>query len=158
LVTTGVELTAGKHYWEVDILSYDIGNIFVGVTRPNLDPNGDYAVRESTDGWFMKAASGHLQPSPGSLSGNGKGNDPWENDEEPGNNDGEAGAFNEGGLVGVLLDLNEGSLRFFVNGVQHGPGYPAGSVTGPVVCAVQLYCTQTSFRLLPQHTGHALLQ
>jgi hypothetical protein len=33
-----------------------------------------------------------------------------------------------------------------VNGVQHGPGYPAGSVTGPVVCAVQLYGPATSTR------------
>jgi hypothetical protein len=38
----------------------------------------------------------------------------------------------------MLLDLNKGSLDFFKNGVPHGPGYPAGSVTGPVVHAVQL--------------------
>jgi hypothetical protein len=25
--------------------------------------------------------------------------------------------------VGVLLDLDNGSLRFFKNGVQHGPGH-----------------------------------
>jgi hypothetical protein len=37
------------------------------------------------------------------------------------------------------LGLDEGSLRFFKNGVQHGPGYPAGSLvaqdnmnTGPL--------------------------
>jgi hypothetical protein len=40
--------------------------------------------------------------------------------------------------VGVLLDLDNGSLRFFKNGVQHGAGYPAGSVTGPVVHSVRL--------------------
>jgi hypothetical protein len=39
---------------------------------------------------------------------------------------------------GVLLDLNNGSLLFFKNGVQHGPGYAAGSVAGPVVAAVEL--------------------
>ena len=37
----------------------------------------------------------------------------------------------------VLLDLNDGSLLFFKNGAKHGPGYPAGSVTGPVAAAVQ---------------------
>jgi hypothetical protein len=52
--------------------------------------------------------------------------------------------------VGVLLDLNDGSLRFFKNGVQHGPGYPAGSVTGPVVAAVQMYGKDESVRLLPK--------
>jgi hypothetical protein len=51
--------------------------------------------------------------------------------------------------VGVLLDLDNGSLRFFKNGVQHGPGYPAGSVAGPVVAAVQMYTKDASVRLLP---------
>jgi hypothetical protein len=51
--------------------------------------------------------------------------------------------------VGVLLDLDNGSLRFFKNGVEHGPGYPAGSVTGPVVAAVQLVNQGRSVRLLP---------
>jgi hypothetical protein len=49
----------------------------------------------------------------------------------------------------VLLDLDNGSLRFFKNGVQHGPGYPAGSVTGPVVHALQMYQKDAGVRLLP---------
>jgi hypothetical protein len=112
LVTSGDELTAGKHYWEVEILSDQSSSIEVGVTRPNLDLDGDYAVRVSTDGWFIDTYES-------CLFGNGKhGDDP-------------AGPIDEGDRVGVLLDLNEGSLRFFKNGVQHGPGYPADSVTGP---------------------------
>jgi hypothetical protein len=51
--------------------------------------------------------------------------------------------------VGVLLDLDNGSLRFFKNGVQHGPGFPAGSVVGPVVAAVQMFEGGQSVRLLP---------
>jgi hypothetical protein len=138
LVTSGVELTAGKHYWEMEIVEND-SNILVGVTRPNLNPNGDYSLTASTDGWFML-------PSAGSLFGNGK------------QADDEAGIIDEGDRVCVLLDLDEGSLRFFQNGVQHGSGYPAGSVTGPVVCAVQIYSTGTCVRLLPQDMEHALLQ
>jgi hypothetical protein len=104
--------------------------IMVGISRPNLDPTGEYLESECTDGWFMTA-------NRGSLCGNGKSfND-------------EAGGYNQGDRVGVLLDLDNGSLRFFKNGVQHGPGYPAGSVTGPVVAAVQLYFEDTSVRLLP---------
>jgi hypothetical protein len=49
--------------------------------------------------------------------------------------------------VGVLLDLNNGSLLFFKNGVQHGPGYAAGSVTGPVVAAVELGLADDAVRL-----------
>jgi hypothetical protein len=55
--------------------------------------------------------------------------------------------------VGVLLDLGDGSLRFFRNGTQHGPGYAAGSVTGSVVAAVQMYCHNDSVRLLPECMG-----
>ena len=39
--------------------------------------------------------------------------------------------------MGVLLDLDDGSLRFFKNGVEHGSSYPAGSVAGPVALAFQ---------------------
>jgi hypothetical protein len=142
LVTSGVELTAGKHFWEVEKLSCDCyggGDFFVGIAKPNLDPNHDYALNGSADGWF-------IWTSEGSLCGNGK------------ENVDAAGDIEEGDHVGVLLDLDEGSLRFFVNGVQHGPGYPAGSVTGPVVCSVSMYCLGTIVRLLPQDTEHALLQ
>jgi hypothetical protein len=51
--------------------------------------------------------------------------------------------------VGVLLDLGGGSVRFFKNGVHHGPGYAAVSVTGPVVAAVQMFYANQSVRLLP---------
>jgi hypothetical protein len=130
LTTTETELTEGKHYWEVELLSESMGGIFIGISRPNLDPAGEYYDKESTDGWFTYAYGG-------GLYGNGK----WCDDE--------AGVYKQGDRVGVLLDLNNGSLRFFKNGVQHGPGYAAGSVTGPVVAAVQLYTNDGSVRLLP---------
>jgi hypothetical protein len=60
-----------------------------------------------------------------------------------------AGAYKQGDRVGMLLDLDNGSLRFFKNGVEHGPGYAAGSVTGPVLAAVQMYFKDASARLLP---------
>jgi hypothetical protein len=88
-----------------------------------------YTNKECTDGWFVSIYSG-------TLCGNGK------------SFDDEAGPCKQGDRVGVLLDLNNGSLRFFKNGVEHGPGYPAGSVTGPVVHAMQL-CKNSSVRLLP---------
>jgi hypothetical protein len=118
-VTTGVELTEGRHYWEVELLSERIDDMCVGVTRPNLDPVGDYMERDCTDSWLIHIADG-------TLWGNGKECD-----------DG-AGFYDKGDRVGILLDLNNGSLLFFKNGVQHGPGYPAGSVTGPVVAAAEL--------------------
>jgi hypothetical protein len=104
--------------------------IFIGICRPNLDPTGLYLGRNCTDGWFMHAADG-------SLYGNGKAGDD------------EAGGYEQGDRMGVLLDLGDGSLRYFKNGVQHGPGYAAGSVTGPVVAAVKMWNENSSVRLLP---------
>jgi hypothetical protein len=137
LVTSGVQLTVGTHYWEVELLSDSGGELYVGVARPNLPPNEDHAAyaadAEDGDGdtvWFIHDANG-------CLFGNGN----YEADE--------AGRYIQGDRVGMLLDLDNGSLRFFKNGVQHGPGYPAGSVTGPVVAAVQIYGQLDSVRLLP---------
>jgi hypothetical protein len=130
LTTTEIELTEGRHYWEVELLSEYVNDICIGISRPNLDPTGDYALGECTDGWFISASCG-------GLFGNGKADDD------------EAGGYKQGDRVGVLLDLGNGSLRFFKNGVQHGPGYAAGSVTGPVVHAVQMYWEDESVRLLP---------
>jgi hypothetical protein len=114
----------------VELVSESFSNIYIGITRPNLDPKGFYLGRACTDGWFMDAHEG-------SLCGNGKCY-----------SDG-AGRHNQGDRVGVLLDLDDGSLRFFKNGVQHGPGYAAGSVTGPVVAAAQVVITGAAVRLLP---------
>jgi hypothetical protein len=130
LTTTDIKLTEGKHYWEAELLSKTVNGINIGISRPNLDPTGEYFDSECTDGWFIEA-------SEGSLYGNGK--------EE----DDTAGPYTQGDRVGVLLDLGSGSLRFFKNGVEHGPGYAAGSVTGPVVAAVHTCNTDKSLRLLP---------
>jgi hypothetical protein len=130
LTTSGTEITEGKHYWEVQLLSKDVVGIMFGISRPNLDPTGHYWRTGCTEGWFISAYNG-------SLCGNGKeGDDP-------------AGGYKQGDRVGVLLDLDNGFLRFFKNGVQHGPGFPAGSVTGPVVAAVQMGKHDTSVRMLP---------
>jgi hypothetical protein len=130
LTTTGIELTEGKHYWEVELLSENLGNTFIGISRPNLDPTGNHLERDCTDGWFIRSGAG-------SLYGNGKQNDDF------------AGEYKQGDRVGVLLDLDNGALRFFKNGVEQGPGYAAGSVTGPVVHAVQMGLKDSSARLLP---------
>ena len=82
----------------------------------------------------------------GGLWGNGK------------QDDGPAGSFNNDDRMGILLDLDDGSLRFFKNGVEHGPSYPAGSVTGPVALGAQMYKMGHAARLLPDAAwpaGHA---
>eukprot|EP00935_MAST-01C_sp_MAST-1C-sp1_P001320 g1320.t1 len=127
LVTTGEELTEGRHYWELEL----IGSIdtTLGVCKPGLDPK-DYHF--STDSmWSMYAADG-------TLWGNGKRH-----------SDRAGPGFDQGDRMGILLDLDGGSLRFFKNGAEHGPGYPAGSVAGPVARAVQQFSAGQALRLLP---------
>jgi hypothetical protein len=132
MMTTETELTEGKHYWEVELLLKRVSwNMYIGISRPNLDPTGAYTSSECTDGWFICAYDG-------ALYGNGKDGD-----------DRTADRYKQGECVGMLLDLDNGSLRFFKNGVEHGPGFAAGSVTGPVVHAVQMYDKDDSVRLLP---------
>ena len=76
--------------------------------------------------------------------------DLWGNGKE---RDDDAGGFEQGDRMGILLDLDDGSLRFFKNGVEHGPGYPSGSVTGPVALAAQMRYNDAdgpcAVRLLP---------
>jgi hypothetical protein len=139
LTTSGTLLTEGQHFWEVELLSKPnaTNSIQVGVSRPGLDSKGFYFLRSCTSAWFLSAAFG-------CLWGNGKGGD-----------DG-AGMCEQGDLIGVLLDLDDGSLLFFKNGVQHGPGYPPGSVTAPVVHAIQMLSAPTSVRLIPPHDARQI--
>jgi hypothetical protein len=136
LVTSGTELMAGTHYWEIEILQNRGKSSSIGVTRPNIEPNLSYSDEylSDSDHWFMATING-------GLYGNGKDSDRSIADQ--------AGSYDEGDRVGVLLDLDNGSMVFFKNGVKHGPGYPAGSVTGPVVVAVHMLYMFDSFRLLP---------
>jgi hypothetical protein len=61
-----------------------------------------------------------------------------------------AGTCKQGDRLGGLLEtFYDGSVRFFKNGAQHGPGYTAGSFAGPVAAAVQMNHHNASVRLLP---------
>jgi hypothetical protein len=128
--TSMVQLTQGLHWWEVELLSAKVGNIVVGICTPNLGTEGMYHKgKDCADGWFVSAMSG-------ALFGNGKyGED-------------RAAVFEQGDRVGVLLDLDEGSLQFYKNGEKHGAGYPAGSVAGPVLPAVQMRWRNQSVKIL----------
>jgi hypothetical protein len=64
---------------------------FIGISRPGLDPTGFYLNGDGADGWFMGAGNGNLW-------GNGK------------QCDDEAGGYEEGDRVGMLLGLGGGWL------------------------------------------------
>jgi hypothetical protein len=126
----GQQLTAGVHYMEVEVKG-GMGDLYVGIARPGLDTADGkcYLEKKCMDVWFMQAYDG-------GLFGNGK----YEDDV--------AGRFEAGDRIGLLLDLDNHSLLFFKNGEKHGPGYGAGSVTGPVVLAMQLCYEGSSGRVV----------
>jgi hypothetical protein len=49
-----------------------------------------------------------------------------------------AGGINEGQIVSMEADLDKGTLRFWVDGKPHGPGWSSG-VTGRLRWAVSLF-------------------
>jgi hypothetical protein len=126
-VTTREELSTGKHYWEVELLS-DVLGIYIGICKPNLSSEEGYPDKDCQHTWWMRAYSG-------GLFGHGK------------LDDDRAGRFEKGDRVGMLLNFEDGSLRFFKNGVKHGSGYPSGSVEGPVLHAVLMDTEGHSARL-----------
>jgi hypothetical protein len=113
LATGGSPMTEGRHYWEVE---FGHGDSLVGAVRPGLDHDKYHA--DGNDAYFIWGNSG-------SLCGNGK------------QHANPQGPFAAGDRVGVLLDLDAGWMRFFLNGERCGPGYTEG-VTGPLVRAAQL--------------------
>ena len=72
----------------------------------------------------------------GSLFGNGK------------YNDDRAGGIKNGHVLTIQVDLDAGTLRFWVDGQPHGPGWATG-VTWPLRWAVSVFETGTSVEIAP---------
>ena len=49
LITTGDDLTAGLHYWEVEFAGNEMAGIFVGVSRPGAEPRTDHVRVDDED-------------------------------------------------------------------------------------------------------------
>ena len=74
--------------------------------------------------------------SSGGLCGNGKADDD------------EAGQINDGQTVSMEADLDKGTLRFWVDGKQHGPGFVSG-VEGHLRWAVCLKFKSNAAQIVP---------
>jgi hypothetical protein len=149
LVTGGSPMTEGRHYWEVEYrLSrkesmfgrYPKGGpgIMVGAVQPCLDHEGDHSVRN--DAYFIDGQNG-------GLYGHGKRNA----DQQGGwgsHSYRDLYWFACGDRVGVLLDLDEGWMRFYHTGKRYGPGFTEG-VTGPLVRAGQIVRKGSQLAIVP---------
>ena len=102
-------MTCGEHRISMKLMkgstSY-LGHMF-GVVRDGRAWDANHPNSESTDAWYMFSAGGQLY-------GNGK------------NDSDDAGKIKEGQIISMIADLDKGTLRFWLDGQPHGPGWSSG--------------------------------
>ena len=76
-----------------------------------------------------------MSSASGSLYGNGKGYN-------------SAGRINSGQILTIEADLDKGTLRFWVAGKPHGPGYTSG-VTGRLRFATSVCWKGNTIQIVP---------
>jgi hypothetical protein len=122
-------MDTGTHRISLKLERHTAGDLchYFGLVRDGAECLKDH--RHRADAWYMGSNLGELY-------GNGK------------YADDEAGEIHEGQIVSMEADLDKGTLRFWVDGVPHGPGVSHG-VTGRLRWAVSLFCTGGSVKIVP---------
>jgi hypothetical protein len=123
-------MESGKHRMSLKMIKGKGNGLdhFFGLVRDGAAWDKDHSPRESTDAWYMESS--------GDLYGNGKFNSD------------RAGEINDGQIVSMEADLDKGTLRFWVDGKPHGPGWGSG-VTGRLRWAVSLYYKGGAVQIVP---------
>ena len=101
---------------------------YFGVVRDGRAWDAACPKSESTDAWYMQ--------SHGNLSGNGK------------HNSDDAGYIKEGQIISMEADLDKGTLRFWLDGQPHGPGWSSG-VKGKLRWSVCMYSEGSAVQIVP---------
>ena len=135
----------GVHYAEFTINGPNSFG-YVGVVDGRFDPSASTAQNsrpacndQSGATWMLNFSSGHLchgGPSPMAAIRRIEQNlDDFGVCHPP-------GCFNngQGEPVGLLLDLNQGSMTVYVNGRRIGEAVPSGSLVGPLYWAADINC------------------
>eukprot|EP00427_Karlodinium_veneficum_P022837 CAMPEP_0169107480 /NCGR_PEP_ID=MMETSP1015-20121227/24909_1 /TAXON_ID=342587 /ORGANISM="Karlodinium micrum, Strain CCMP2283" /LENGTH=183 /DNA_ID=CAMNT_0009169023 /DNA_START=64 /DNA_END=611 /DNA_ORIENTATION=- len=142
----GEVLSSGVHTWELVLNSGANTNgnrdMKIGVSKQGCNvEKGDHHNKD--DAWYLRTHDGCIY-----------GGDIDLDDQEDlilgrnvGNKKGKY--FLAGDRIGVQLNCDEGSLCFFKNGEAFGIPFPAGTIKGPVVRAVELVCAGQSVTLVP---------
>jgi hypothetical protein len=125
-------MESGKHRMSLKLMKGEgntaLGHLF-GLVRDGAAWNKAHYHKESTDAWYMWNYGG-------GLYGNAKGCDD------------EAGDINGGQIVSMEADLDKGTLRFWVDGKQHGPGFMSG-VQGRLRWAVSMGINGQAVEIVP---------
>ena len=123
-------MESGKHRMSLKLIKGEGNSLlhFFGLVRDGVAWDKERHHSASTDAWYMRSS--------GTLWGNGKDGD-----------DG-AGDINEGQIVSMEADLDKGTLRFWVDGKPHGPGWGSG-VTDRLRWAASVYFKGTAVEIVP---------
>ena len=131
MMTGPVMEGTGKHTISMKLGQGDANfvDIMCGVARDGVACNKDYGNRGNTEAWYMWSGGG-------SLYGNGK------------EGDDSAGRINEGQVLTMQVDLDAGTLKFWLDGKPHGPGRTSG-VTGRLRWATSVIYKGNSVQIVP---------
>jgi hypothetical protein len=123
-------MESGKHQISLKLMKGERNTLyhFFGLVRDGAAWDKEHYKRASTDAWYMH--------NNGRLYGNGK------------YGDDDAGDINEGQIVSMEADLDKGTLRFWVDGKPHGPGYSSG-VSGRLRWAVSVGFKGGAVQIVP---------
>lgn len=145
-VACGELLSSGVHTWEVVINSGAIKNnnrdLKIGVAKQGCNvEKGDH--HNKGNAWYLRTHDACIYGGDIDLDDQ----DDLLIGRNVGNKKGQF--FLVGDRVGLQLNCDHGSLCFYKNGEAFGIPFPAGTIKGPVVRAVELLCTGQSVTLVP---------
>ena len=130
MMTGPVMEGTGKHTISMKLGKGDAKYMFMlcGVARDGVACDEDYRCRVSTEAWYIASS--------GTLCGNGK------------QVDDNAGRIKEGQVLTMQVDLDAGTLKFWLDGKPHGPGFTSG-VTGRLRWATSVYYKGNTVQIVP---------
>ena len=133
-VSTGKPFTYGKHYFEVKIVRCASNHCMVGV-QSSLSPLTPYpGTNPFATGKAIYGANGHCYRDNTSA-------------------DYGLGGFGPGDYVGLLLDMNEKKVTFYVNG-RNGTAMDLQDPTGTYYFVINVYSVGDVVKLLPKYCRH----
>ena len=112
-----VVMRSGYHFVQFTVGTNHVGNMMFGVIRPGWDVEGGRGAEEGADHCFYSTLYGIYKPS----------NKRWEGVQRA----------EEGDRIGMLLDLDQGSMTVWKNDVKLGVMQAEG-LSGPLCWAVSL--------------------
>jgi len=137
----GAAMEAGVHTWEIEFTSAATANsnrqMYVGVGREGLDV--EKGNHHKADAWYLRIDDA-------TLFGVGA----QREDQTYVSTELMKRGFQVGDRIGVKMNCDDGSLSFYKNGEKLDVEFPAGTITGPVVGAVELVCVGQTLTLLPE--------